>query len=118
MKNIKGKHLRVGDVDLVITQGGDVALMENGSSIDGHIEFRAAQLDKIVAALRAAKAIHKLVDGLPRETLVNKYDITYHGMEVDDLVVEIGCQWLTEQDILGVHKLSLAMRKANKGKRK
>lgn len=130
MKNIKGRRLSLndGELNLMVTNRGDIAEMENPESNIGHVELTASELDRLASAsVLLAKLGKQLTKGKPPEyTRVAGHCISFigEGESMEFMIrgvngdVWFGCQRVTAAAVARVHKLSLAMRKANKGKRK
>lgn len=117
MKNIKGRRLSLndGELTLMVTNRGDIADMENSESNIGHVELTAFELDRLASASVLTANFNKQLTKIkpPEYTRVAN-----HCICIDGKGVWFGCQHVTAAAVARVHKLSLAMRKANKGKRK
>lgn len=91
-------ELNGGELKLVVTKAGDVAVVENFTSMHGEVELNAGDLDAVAAVSMARR-------NLPDETHGG------HDIEVcHDGDVVVGCQTITAADVAQVHAVSLAMR--------
>lgn len=104
-------ELNGGELKLVVTKAGDVAVVNNFTDMDGAVEVQARFLDGIAALSKAAVLVAAV--SAPTRTL-GQHDIVVHGITKHVVgrpgAVSIGCQTISAADVATVHAVSMSMR--------